>query len=373
MSAVKILHCGDLHIGASESFLEERASGRRMEALLTFERIVDTAVKEEVELVLISGDLFDSNRIENLFFERVMEKAASADNIAFVYAAGNHDPLNFESPFIKTKLPSNFHVLPTKDSCITIRDGLKVYGRSFSEILQKGEDKFSVEADENCVNIMCIHGEYGFGGEQNPISNDFIISSKMDYIALGHVHQRTEPKRIGNTYIAYCGCPEGLGFDEQGVKGVYVGEIDKNRCDLHFVPTCKRMHIVEKTDVSGLDDTTAIFEKCLSDIKEKYGESFGENLYKIVLTGETAPDISINIAELTERFKSITYFTKISDKTTLKFDIEELKNETSLKGVFVEKMLERIENEPENAAKLQAALKIGLKAFSGEVDLLENQ
>ena len=88
---------------------------------------------------------------------------------------------------------------------------------------------------------------------------------------------------------------------------------------------------------------------------------------------ETAPDVSINIAELTERFKSITYFTKISDKTTLKFDIEELKNETSLKGVFVEKMLERIENEPENAAKLQAALKIGLKAFSGEVDLLENQ
>ena len=220
---------------------------------------------------------------------------------------------------------------------------------------------------------MCIHGEYGFGGEQNPISNDFIISSKMDYIALGHVHQRTEPKRIGNTYIAYCGCPEGLGFDEQGVKGVYVGEIDKNRCDLHFVPTCKRMHIVEKADVSGLDDTTAVFEKCLFEIKEKYGESFGENLYKIVLTGETAPDVSINIAELTERFKSITYFTKISDKTTLKFDIEELKNETSLKGVFVEKMLETIENEPENAAKLQAALKIGLKAFSGEVDLLENQ
>ena len=57
----------------------------------------------------------------------------------------------------------------------------------------------------------------------------------------------------------------------------------------------------------------------------------------------------------------------------LKFDLNALRNEASLKGVFVTKMLEKIENEPENAEKLEQALKIGLKAFSGEVEPLENQ
>ena len=373
MLPIKILHCSDLHIGASESFLEEKASGRRMETLLTFERIVDIALEKGVELVLISGDLFDSNKIENIFFERVMEKAESARDITFVYCAGNHDPLNFESPFLKAKIPDNFKVLPTYDAVVEINENVRVYGRSFSEILEKGEEKFSVCADVNTVNIMCIHGEYGFGGEQNPISNEFVISSGMDYIALGHVHKRTVPKKIGNTYIAYCGCPEGLGFDELDEKGVYIGEIDKNRCDLEFVPTCKRMNIVVNVDVTGLSNNAAIFEKALSEIKEKYGDNYGENLYKIILSGEVSQETSINISELTERFKNLTYFAKIRDKTALKFNLDELKNETSLKGIFVGKMLQRMEKEPENVERLQTALKIGLKAFSGEVELSENQ
>ncbi|HCH28513.1 MAG TPA: hypothetical protein DEW35_03290 [Ruminococcaceae bacterium] len=373
MASVKILHTGDLHIGASESFLEERASARQAETLLTFERIVDIAKENGVELVLISGDLFDSNRIQRYLFDGVLEKISSAGGIAFVYCAGNHDPLNFESPFLKAKLPGNFYILPTEDACVKINDNVKVYGKSFSETLLKGENEFSVPADPDTVNIMCIHGEYGFGGEQNPISNDFVLKSGMDYIALGHVHQRTEPKKIGNTYIAYCGCPEGLGFDELGEKGVYIGEIDKNRCDLRFVPTCKRQHIAIKVDISGIENTSEIIDKAIDEIKSAYGESFGENLYKIILTGEIPQDAELNIPEITERLKSRTYFTKVSDKTVLKFDLSTLKNETSLKGVFITKMLERIENEPENAEKLELALKIGLKAFQGEVEPFENQ
>lgn len=373
MPAVKILHCSDLHIGANESFLEERSAARRMEGLMTFERIVDIALEKGVQVVLICGDLFDSNRIENLFFDRVMEKVSSAQDITFVYSAGNHDPLNFESPFLKAKLPKNFKVFPTTDSVFQLNESLKIYGRSFSEILQNGEEKFGIEADLQTVNIMCIHGEYGFGGQQNPISNEFVISSGMDYIALGHVHKRTEPKKAGNTYIAYSGCPEGLGFDEPGEKGVYIGEIDKNRCDLTFVPTCKRMHEVVKIDVSGLETNAGIFEKILSTLKENFGDSFGDNLYKIVLTGEIDEAVSINTAEITERLSQLTYFVKLRDKTSLKFDLEQIKNEMSLKGVFVANMLRRIEEEPDNAEKLRSALKIGLKAFSGEVDLLENQ
>ena len=43
MASVKILHCGDAHIGAMGSFLGENAAKRRFETLLTFEKTVNTA------------------------------------------------------------------------------------------------------------------------------------------------------------------------------------------------------------------------------------------------------------------------------------------------------------------------------------------
>ena len=43
MDTVKILHCADLHIGAQESFLGEKSLSRRLETLLTFERIIELA------------------------------------------------------------------------------------------------------------------------------------------------------------------------------------------------------------------------------------------------------------------------------------------------------------------------------------------
>ena len=370
--SVKILHLADLHIGASESFLGERAVSRRLEALFTFEKAVDLAKEEGVQLFLIAGDLLDSNRIENSFVERITDKISSVPEIKFILSLGNHDPLNSDSPFLKVKTPENLYVMPTKDTCINVLDGVKVYGKSFGESLQKGEERFSVAADENAVNIMCIHGCYGVSGEYNPISDSFVLNSGMDYIALGHIHKRTEIKKLGNTYIAYSGCTEGLGFDETGEKGVYIGDIDKNSCNLAFVPIAKRMHIVEKFDITDLESETEIFDKTVSFLKEKYGENFADNLYKIILTGEIPDTFEINKNEIAERLKTVTYFAKVYDETSIKFDLQKIKNEVTLKGVFVKNMLEKIALDSENKALYERALKIGLKAFSGEVSFDED-
>lgn len=367
MPDIKILHSADFHIGASESFLGERAPSRRAETLLTFEKTVDFAKAEGVKLFLIAGDLIDSNNIENSFCERILEKISEAKETEFVYSAGNHDPLNAQSPFLRAKIPQNFHILPAKDSCIEPIKGVKVYGRSFSEALMGGESRFKIAPDSECINIMCIHGEYGMSGEHNPINEEFVIKSGMDYIALGHVHKRTLPQKVGNTYIAYSGCPEGQGFDETGEKGVYIGTVSGGNAELSFVPMAKRMHICESIDVSGMQSISEIYEKTVSVLKEKYGEAFGDNLYKIILKGELTEQVNLDKTELAERLKAVTYYSKVYDRTSLKFDLPVLSREKSLKGIFVKNMLEKIEAEPQNEELLQKALKIGLKAFSGEV------
>ncbi len=370
MNSVKILHCADIHIGAAVSFLGTRAQSRQAEILLTFESIIKEAKKSAVDIILIAGDLFHSNNISKSFIDRAFDCFATIPQIKVVVACGNHDPFNADSPFKSHRL-DNLFVLDTNDSFVEFTElKTRVYGKSFKEIYSKGEACFSLKPDGNFINLMCIHGELGAdqGSNYNAISSSFIENSGMDYIALGHIHKRTEIQKIANTYFAYCGCPEGQGFDELDNKGVYIGTVSKHDCNLQFLPIAKRIHITENIDISGLYTSADIAEHILAVLNKKHGNAYRENLYKIALIGQLEEWVSISLPEITSRLNDELYFAKLKDKTELKIDLEQLSKEQSLKGIFVKNMLKRIENANEcDLPRLKHALSIGLKAFNTEV------
>ena len=66
----------------------------RSAALEALDRCVDTAISEQVDAVLIAGDLFDGTRLsfgtERLLLTRLARLAD--EGIQVVYATGNHDP-----------------------------------------------------------------------------------------------------------------------------------------------------------------------------------------------------------------------------------------------------------------------------------------
>lgn len=376
MNTVKILHCADIHIGAPISFLHMKAPLRQSEILLNFEKIIDLCKVESVKLLLIAGDLFDSNSVSKELSNKVFRKIAENPELKVVYVAGNHDPLNMLSPFVKIQLPKNLFVLPTHDSVVTFEDlKVKVYGRSFETAFMKSEERFLLPVDEEYINILLQHGELNAdeNSQYNAISKDFLKNSGMDYVALGHIHQRTEISKIGETYFSYCGSPEGQGFDETNEKGVYIGEIGKDFCDLKFVKTGKRQHILFKMDITGIHEHQ-ITENILNSLQISYGENYAENLYKIELIGNINPDEEINISEIISRLNETLFFAKVIASFKPKIDFEQLAQEKSLKGIFVKTMLEKIDNAVTDQEKKICimALNNGLKAFSSEVIMDEN-
>ena len=370
MKSVKILHTADIHIGSVDGFLKQNAESRRFETLMTFERIIDLAIQSNVDLIAIAGDLFNRPTPDNVFVQAVFKKIADS-NIKTVYCAGNHDPLMSSSPFVTNSLPENLFVLGVKDQCITFEDiKLRVYGRSFENSSLKGEEEFSISVpQDDFINIMVQHGELkgDLNSEYNSITPRFIKKSGMDYIALGHIHKRTPIGKIDNTYFAYCGCPEGQGFDELDQKGIYMGNISKGKADLEFIPVSKRKHFHQKIDVTDISD---IVTHILNKLKEN-GEDYADNLYKIELIGEFSPDTVLNLTEITTRLSEKLYFVKVKDSTEYKIDLQTLKNDKSLKGIFVKNMLLKIEL-AEDKEPYKKALKIGLKAFSTEVNYNED-
>ena len=372
MEKIKILHTADIHIGAAESFLGASADARRFETLITFEKIIDLAKSESVDLIAIAGDLFDSNTIEDRLITAVLTKIADVAPIKVVFSAGNHDPLNAESPFLNRSLPENLYVLGLRDECITFPDiNTRVYGRSFEHNCLDGEESFTLKTEDSFINIMVQHGELksDLNSDYNAITPKFVKNSGMDYIALGHVHKRTEIGKIDDTRFAYCGCPEGQGFDELDEKGIYIGEIGKNYCDLKFTSVSKRIHIEEKVDIGDCKDSSEISVKVLKQLETAYGDSFKENLYKIELTGEVPEETEIITTEILSRLKNELYFVKLKNSTELLIDYDTLSKEPTLKGIFVKKMLEKeaeVESMEEKAI-VRKALSLGLKAFKTEV------
>ncbi|MBQ8533135.1 MAG: hypothetical protein IJ432_06910, partial [Clostridia bacterium] len=85
------------------------------------------------------------------------------------------------------------------------------------------------------------------------------------------------------------------------------------------------------------------------------------------------PETPVTGSDIQSRLSDKVYDRKIQDSTEPCVDLEALANEVSLKGIFVKNMLKAIENADEDKKAIyKNALKIGLKAFIGEVGFNED-
>lgn len=235
---MKILHTSDLHIG---KYIGTYDLKEDTEYVLN--QVVDTAIRERVEVVLISGDIFDRpNPSEEAikmyvsFLKGLLDK-----NIKVIAISGNHDSGirlsaykdilgkgyfvegEFNSPMRKVSLndeygPVNFYMLPfftpfIVKSNLKLEKGLENYDLAMDEIIKREN------IDTSQRNIILAHqfvAGFKFGGSEEDFSYSNgdeknvagvgIISldkfQNFDYVALGHIHK---PQKISRETIRYSG------------------------------------------------------------------------------------------------------------------------------------------------------------------------
>ena len=102
---VSFIHTGDLHMGRQFHFNRRGdiyGKNKRLDLWETFEKILNTAEKNQIDLLLIAGDLFDSDEVDIMEIERVAEKFSRLTTTRVVICAGNHDC--YSSPVSYTHL-----------------------------------------------------------------------------------------------------------------------------------------------------------------------------------------------------------------------------------------------------------------------------
>lgn len=356
---VKVLHAADFHLDSAFGALpEEKARLRRRESRGIPARLVEWANDHGAQLMLLAGDLFDS---DNLYGQTAQELADALGRFrgrVFI-APGNHDFYAAHGPWDAAAWPENVHIFTSgRPVCVDEPElGCAVWGAAFTAAEEAdGSALTAVRCpDDGRTHLMVLHADLSAPDSRyRPITPAQIGETGLSYLALGHTHAFSGVLHAGRTTFAYPGCPEGRGFDELGEKGFLFGEVGPDGADMAFVPFAQRHYQILRADVTDAAPLDAV--ERLLPLRTQ------EDIYRIILTGERTEDFSL--AALQSRLEDRFFQLELRDETRAPEDLWARCGEDSLRGLFLQEMHRQLESAaPEDLAAIEQAVRFGLAAM----------
>ena len=228
MSDFRFLHAADIHLDSplrgldgQEGDIAERIRSAPRRA---FEKLVEFAIGQPVDFVVIAGDLYDGDWKDfrtGLFFVRQMGLLNHAGIPVFLLY-GNHDA---ESRITKSlSLPENVTTFGARKPATFTLDELRValHGQSFRHraVTENLVPRYP-SPRKGMFNIGVLHTGLGGVDPQHdnyaPCSLTDLTAKGYDYWALGHVHQRQILHE--NPWVVFPGNIQGRHVKETGSKG----------------------------------------------------------------------------------------------------------------------------------------------------------
>ena len=309
---MRILHTADWHIGQR---LHERQRTEEHEKFL--EWLLKTIQEHQIELLLVSGDIFDTSlpsaESTNLYY-RFLYRLFDETDAYTVITAGNHDsPRHLEAPreFLKMGRIHVVGLANEADECVfalppdnprvavaavpylsesdlrhlsyeTEADRSERYREWFKTFYADCVAAMPVELPKILMGHLFVQGgkisdserNVQIGGATATHVGDF--PANVSYVALGHLHR---PQTIGGTDypIRYSGSPIPLRFNEMGYrKKVYLLELSDDgrliRDEGIEIPIFKALCTVEGDETSvKLEAMTGEWDGKYIQVKLKLG------------------------------------------------------------------------------------------------------
>lgn len=292
---IKLLHTADLHIAESETEY----------SLKVLDEIVTIASKEQVDAVLLVGDIFnDFNSFSKMKLD--LERAFKEINSRVLYITGNHESLKKGKGEIDSRGFSKVEFFYEEDLSLVKNILLKKADTAVEIIpipFQKqatGFERLKLPA-KNFPRIAMLHGSVpeilsftGISEEEDDSLIDFtaITSNGIDFAALGHIHARQEHKYAG-VVCSYPGSPRVWRRGEYGKRSLNIIEVNGEQIitrkieiksagqfyevilPFNFVPPdLSELEQYEKNDsvkieLSGYAANEKIVADCVSAIQQK--------------------------------------------------------------------------------------------------------
>lgn len=349
---MRFIHIADVHLGVKPDRGRVWSDERANEIQESFNDIVDLCEQEKIDLLLIAGDLFHTRptiqQLKSLDYQ--LRKLTVTKTVII---AGNHDYIEENSPWERYEFESDTVLFPRDRAtnayiedlnvCITgYSYGREQYTERILEQLRPGR--------QGAYNILLGHG-----GDKThmPFSKEKLARLGFDYIALGHIHK---PAHILKNKMAFSGSLEPIDYTETGRRGYILGEVSEDMTTrIRWIPHNVRSYINMSLSLSPEYSNAEIADIVENEIKE-LGR---EHIYRILLKGNIAADLEINLSGLMRRYN----INEIIDRTQCEYDVHDLLsgNENNLLGRFIKALADEDTTEDEEIR--DKALHYGIEAL----------
>jgi DNA repair protein SbcD/Mre11 len=212
---LKVLHTADVHLDPDAYGADPHMQRYRDIIHQAFRTVIDVAIQEDVDLLLIAGDLFDSNRPSADVVDFAIEELRRVGR-PIVIIPGNHDCLNAQSIYHRVNFPgecpdllliSHLHGEHHQLSS----HNLVLWGRGMVEHEPTYRPLAGMPRPQgDAWHIALGHGFFMdddvLSYRSSPIYAGEIRASGWDYLALGHCHAFSDVSQ-GPVTAYYSGAP----------------------------------------------------------------------------------------------------------------------------------------------------------------------
>lgn len=264
----KFIHAADIHLDSPLQRLgqydDAPADLLRSATRHALSNLVDLAIDEQVDFVVIAGDVYDGDWDDvrtGLVMVQQMARLRDARIPVFVIA-GNHDAATKMTHHVP--LPDNVTMFGYRKPATETLEHLSVaiHGQSFSkQAVTENLARNYPPAVPNMFNLGLLHTSLdGREGHANyaPCSLEDLRAKQYDYWALGHIHQREQLSE--RPWIGFSGNLQGRHVREAGAKGALLVSVDDARAsDVRVEVEFRELDVVrwERLELNATDFAAA--------------------------------------------------------------------------------------------------------------------
>lgn len=349
---IRCLHTADLHLDARFSAWGEKESLRRADLLKTFERIVNLAIKKDVQILLISGDLFDSPHPEPTTVARVRSELHRLveRGITPVLLPGTHDPYAPKNSIYRRETFPGVILTEAQlsEPVHLLIKGVSCYFYGFAYQTGKADELLPSLQRRNLpgFHIGLLHGsrrgssEWNYRHKDLPFDLADLVSLRLDYLALGHYHTfETFEDESGRIVAAYPGSPEGTRFGENGSRYCALVTLSAGGAQVEALEVNCRTIAEDEIDLSGI----VTHEGVIAEIRRF---AHPDLILRLRLTGTV--EIPLVLPSLVAACCNDFCWLELVDATRL-YDsayARRIEHEETVRGLFVRRMRRLIEESP---------------------------
>lgn len=308
---MKFVHIADMHFDSPFTGLNgigNLRDIRRLEQRKVFKKVIDYVKQNQIEYLLIAGDLYEHEYIRKSSIEYMNRLFEEIKNTKILISPGNHDP------YIKGSYYQDFQWSKNVQICknpweIVESEKIDIYMTAFTDFYENQSiiEKIQIK-NPSKTNLLLTHCDLNGNQDENGFSYQPILESKLntlgfDYVAMGHIHKTNFTP---NKKIVYSGSTISFGFDETGEHGMIAGELNGKSLLTNFIKLDDRLFTKYELNVDNFF--------CKEDLVEKMNNLKLDtmNLYEIILTGNRQFEINTReILNLVEQENIL----KIKDNT----------------------------------------------------------